>query len=517
MEKYGYKKNKNKKCFFENELKCTRNEILEILNEVSEYRDFFIEYMENFKENCFVRYSKKEKEKEDNYEIEIAEVEIIKMDADKIEKLNISEKFLKEGCFIMEENFEIIKITLTCKYNKTEKKYKYNTKIEYKRMYYIKWDTRYECFDFEHENFFALIYMNNYYDATILHKYGKRSFWSDLKFNDLPIFVSKEIEPLVRLWWMTAEKLAKRNWFFRDVLNDFKKYGGKYMIEYETLWKIPLSFKKAIKFNSSKEFLESYGKVTKSMRKLPIPLSFNLMKCSIKYEPIIKHCVENMWLTLYFLYKSFSQILFLKEKERKAMVCVPLFKSMHEASLTWDYDHNDGEAKYQEMYRGYHSVEGHELVPDIFDMLKTLGEPVNLKKMTDEDKAWKYHDELVKKINAKEAEEIPDRKLKIHKDYKRLIEALGDKCELIDNEKRLYLEGLMQGNCVYSYLHYIEAGECVVFSYVDDDSKRFTIEFYISDGKYFINQFSGKYNSTKGTEKISNELHKILKELNKSE
>ena len=117
----------------------------------------------------------------------------------------------------------------------------------------------------------------------------------------------------------------------------------------------------------------------------------------------------------------------------------------------------------------------------------------------------------------KEAEEIPDRKLKIHKDYKRLIETLGDKYELIDNEKRLYLEGLMQRNCVYSYLQYIEAGECVVFSYMDDNDKRFTIELYISDGKYFINQFSGKYNSTKGTEKISNELHKILKELNKNE
>ena len=39
-------------------------------------------------------------------------------------------------------------------------------------------------------------------------------------------------------------------------------------------------------------------------------------------------------------------------------------------------------------------------------------------------------------------------------------------------------------------------------------------EFYISDGKYFINQISGKYNSTEGTEKISDELNMILNELN---
>lgn len=516
MEKYGYKKNESKKCFFEDESKCTKDKVLEILNEAPEYKDFFVEYMETFKENCFVRYSKKEKEEEDNYEVEIAEVEIIKMNSDEIEKLNISEKFLKEGCFIMEGNFEIIKISLICKYNKAKKKYEYNTKIEYKRMHYIKWDTHYECFDFKHENFFTLIYMNSYYDTTILHKYGKRSFWSDLKFNDLPTFMSNEVNPIVRLWWMAAEKLAERNWFFKDVLNDFKKYGGKYMIEYEKLWKIPLSFKKAIKFNSSKEFLARYGKVTKSLRKLPIPLAFNLMKCGIKYEPIIKHCVESTWLTLYFLYRSFSQVLFLKEKERKAMLCIPLFKSMHVASWTWDYDSSqDGEAEFRNIYNGYHYVEGYELVPDIFDMLKTLEEPVNFKKMADEDRAQKYHDELVKKMNMKEAEEIPDRKLKIHKDYKKLIEALVDKYELIDNEKRLYFEGLMQGNCVYSYLHYIEKGECIIFSYADSDNKRFTIEIYMTDGKYYINQLSGKYNSTEGTEKISDELRAILKELNK--
>lgn len=515
MKKYGYIKNEKKNHFFEDESKCTKNEIIDILNEAPEHRDFFIKYMESFKENCFVRYFKREKEEEDNYEIEIAEIEIIQMKADEIEKLNISEKFLKEGCFIMEGNFELIKIALTCKYDKSKKKYEYNTKIEYRRMYYIKWDTRYECFEFEHENFFTLIYMNNYYDVTILHKYGKRQFWSELKFNDLPTFISNKVNPLVRIWWMTTEKLAESNWFFKDVLNDFEKYGGKYMIEYETLWKIPLSFKKAIKFNSSKEFLSKYGKVTKSMRKLPIPLAFNLIKCSITYEPIIKHCVENMWLTLYFLYRSFSQVVFIKEKERVPMVCIPLFKSMYTASWTWDYKYDDGEAEYEKMYSSYHYVDNHELVPDIFNMLKTLEEPVNLKKMINEEKAEKYHDELVKKINQKEANEIPDRKLKIHKNYKRLIEALSDKYELIDNEKRLYREGLLQENCVYSYLHYIEKGECVVFSYVDNNNKRFTIEFYISDGKYFINQISGKYNSNEGTERISDELHKILKELNK--
>lgn len=41
MKKYGYIKNENKNHFFEDESKCTKNEIINILNEAPEYRDFF--------------------------------------------------------------------------------------------------------------------------------------------------------------------------------------------------------------------------------------------------------------------------------------------------------------------------------------------------------------------------------------------------------------------------------------------------------------------------------------------
>lgn len=44
----------------------------------------------------------------------------------------------------------------------------------------------------------------------------------------------------------------------------------------------------------------------------------------INYEPIINHCVENIWLSMYFLYKRFLQLKFLKEKERKEIVSIAL-------------------------------------------------------------------------------------------------------------------------------------------------------------------------------------------------
>lgn len=512
MERFGYKEKEN--YFFENESKCIRNEIFEILNEAPEYKDFFIKYMDSFKENCFVKYYKDTKwEDEYDYEIERATIKIIKMKSDKIRKLVDNEDVIKDGDFLLNGNFEIIQIILTCKYDNVLKKHVYNVKVEYERMCRIKWDVYYRCFDFEGRNFFSIIHINNYYNARILHKYDKRQFWSELKFNDLPRFISVEASPLEKLWWIIAVKLAEENWFFKDVLNDFEKYSGKYIPSYEILWQIPVSFKKAIEFNSSKEFLAKYGKVTKSMRKLPIPVAFNIIKCKIKYEPIINHCVENIWLSMYFLYKRFLQLKFLKEKDRKETVSIVLIQSMYADSLKYFSNIFKRTHKYSEKYINYRFSEDCELVSDIFNMLNTLKEPVDFRKMLNENRAWKYHNELVKKINLKKAETIPDRKLKIHNEYDMLIKALCDKYELIDNEKRLYLEGQRQHNCVYSYLDYIERGECVIFSHVDNN-KRFTVAFYINEGKYYINQLSGKYNSTEGTEKIYDELNMILNRLN---
>lgn len=512
MEKFGYTEKEN--YFFENESKCTRNEILKILNEAPEYKDFFIKYMECFNENCFVKYYKETKwEDEYDYEIERATIKIIKMKSDKIRKLVDNEDVIKDGDFLLNGNFEIIQIILTCKYDNVLKKHVYNVKVEYERMCRIKWDVYYRCFDYEGRNFFSIIHINNYYDVRVLHKYDKRQFWSKLKFNDLPRFISVEASPLEKLWWIIAVKLAEENWFFKDVLNDFEKYSGKYIPSYEMLWQIPVSFNKAIEFNSSKEFLAKYGKVTKSMRKLPIPVAFNIMKCKIKYEPIINHCVENTWLSMYFLYKRFLQLKFLKEKDRKETVSIALIQSMYADSLKYFSNIFKRTHKYSEKYINYQSSEDCELVPDIFNMLNTLKEPVDFRKMLNENRAWKYHNELVKKINLKKAETIPDRKLKIHNEYDMLIKALCDKYELIDNEKRLYLEGQRQHNCVYSYLDYIERGEYVIFSHVDNN-KRFTVAFYVSEGKYYINQLSGKYNSAEDTEKIYDELNMILKELN---
>ena len=56
MEKFGYKEKEN--YFFEDEFKCTRNEILEILKEAPEYEEFFIKYLDSFKEIWWVKYYK---------------------------------------------------------------------------------------------------------------------------------------------------------------------------------------------------------------------------------------------------------------------------------------------------------------------------------------------------------------------------------------------------------------------------------------------------------------------------
>ena len=140
MENFGYKEKEN--YFFEDEFKCTRNEILEILNEAPEYKHFFIKYMDSFKENCFVKYYKETKwDDEYNYEIERASVKIIKMKSHEIKKLTDNENIMMDGSFLLNGNFEIIQIILICKYDNVQKKHLYNVKIEYNMMCRIKWDT----------------------------------------------------------------------------------------------------------------------------------------------------------------------------------------------------------------------------------------------------------------------------------------------------------------------------------------------------------------------------------------
>ena len=145
-------------------------------------------------------------------------------------------------------------------------------------------------------------------------------------------------------------------------------------------------------------------------------------------------------------------------------------------------------------------------IEDTLNMIDDI-KNIDWKRTKDFPSLQRYHDKLVREQNLKKMEGIPERKLKLGKKFKNLINNLKENgkiskdfsVKVIDNEKRLFLEGQNQQNCVYTYLKSIENGKCVILSCKYKD-KQYTAEIEVKDKKYHIRQFLGKYNSFEGAD-----------------
>ncbi len=123
------------------------------------------------------------------------------------------------------------------------------------------------------------------------------------------------------------------------------------------------------------------------------------------------------------------------------------------------------------------------LLSDILKMAeKTLPEGVWQKLFKVEDAAGleRLHDRISKKYRKKIAQEIVPRELDINEKFYKISEVFSKDRELsflklITDEKELYYEGVMQENCVHSYVKKIESGICGIFSGIYK-GRRYTVE-----------------------------------------
>lgn len=110
----------------------------------------------------------------------------------------------------------------------------------------------------------------------------------------------------------------------------------------------------------------------------------------------------------------------------------------------------------------------------------------------------RLHDRISKKYRKKIAQEIVPRELDINERFYKISEAfLKDRelsfLKLITDEKELYDEGVIQENCVHSYVEEIESGICGIFSGIYK-GRRYTVEI-VRKGKLFeCNQCLGRKN-----------------------
>ena len=158
------------------------------------------------------------------------------------------------------------------------------------------------------------------------------------------------------------------------------------------------------------------------------------------------------------------------------------------------------------------------IIEDILKMARKL-EVKNivprLKKVSSLKQLNNLHNKLVVKMNEQEIEKIPERELNISERNMKIgnfiVEKFKEnwnegKIEFITKQRRLYLEGLKQSNCVYSYIQKIENGRCIILSY-EEAGHTFTIEVKIIENKFYVEQCLERFN--KRTEKVKEIEDKI--------
>jgi hypothetical protein len=131
------------------------------------------------------------------------------------------------------------------------------------------------------------------------------------------------------------------------------------------------------------------------------------------------------------------------------------------------------------------------ILSDILKMAEkteTNGILQKLLKVEDAAGLERLHDRISKKYRKKIAQEIVPRELDINEKFYKISEAFSKDRELsflklITDEKELYDEGVIQENCVHSYVEEIESGICGIFSGIYN-GRRYTVEI-VRKGKLF--------------------------------
>lgn len=126
----------------------------------------------------------------------------------------------------------------------------------------------------------------------------------------------------------------------------------------------------------------------------------------------------------------------------------------------------------------------------------------------------KFHGKLIKKRRKKYIEKFKPAPLGTDEKFVKLyIEKISGKfqdCELIDDARRLFMEGMKQKNCSFSYKEEIKDGKCMIFS-VKENGKRYTGKIIFRNGRFVLDQFLGRENlCTEECGKLKGKIKKII-------
>ena len=171
-----------------------------------------------------------------------------------------------------------------------------------------------------------------------------------------------------------------------------------------------------------------------------------------------------------------------------------------------------------------------DLIYDIFDIARELNEKNFVRKFVNKknfETVKKMKEHLSKKLLVQKMKTVKQQKFKINEEFKEVEKTLKEhfpSIEMINDERRLFLEGFEQKNCVYSYAQSIKDNKTMIFSLKiekENDSEipcgRYTISIEKNNSCFEMGQVLKKTNvSDDDTKIVSEKISKVIEDYNKN-
>lgn len=247
-------------------------------------------------------------------------------------------------------------------------------------------------------------------------------------------------------------------------------------------------------FISDRKGLEKYRKI---ISRIPLPLMGTICNfISLKYgKEIILKILEDR--------ENFKR---LKGGYATGREIIMLFLEITGKTSEWGFSKSR-----KEEYRKY---EGKIYRIWNFSENGSFKNIMHLIKFKSFEEVQKFHGELIRKRRKKYIEKFKPAPLgtdeKFLKLYNEKISGKFQDCELIDDARRLFMEGMKQKNCSFSYKEEIKDGKCMIFS-VKENGKRYTGKIIFKNGRFVLDQFLGRENlCTEECGKLKGKIKKII-------
>lgn len=251
------------------------------------------------------------------------------------------------------------------------------------------------------------------------------------------------------------EFLSETNKLAKDLYIDLKQNYENLNVPF-CVSELSTAYNKKMLFSNRK--LVTFNKINS----LPLPFSFSL----IKFKKYIPDNEVNKLRQFPFYYSNCS------EKER--------FYNF-----------------FREYYTKRNGITSSTYLDDYLRLVFLLKKEINVN-IKSERKLIKEHDKLVEILSVKKVKK-EEFKLKNNNSFLSIIEPQD--ITRIKNPHQLYCEGIINKNCVYSYLPAINRGSCMIY-YTIFNNKRYTIELSKINKIFVICQVKGVCNSEPSKEVI---------------